>query len=79
MRGRESVLHHRAMNDESLYPRFDVFCIERNQECGILRFDGNRGKAGQKSVDGAVICNRPQSRKMAPLNQVLFRLSLSGA
>ncbi len=82
MRGRESersVLHHRATHDESLYPGVDVFWIEWNQECGILRFDGKRGKAEQKSADGTVYRNRPHSRKMAPLNQVLFRLSLSGA
>lgn len=45
----------------------------------ILRFDGNRGKAEQKSADRAVKCKRPQSRKMALLKQVLFGLSLSGA
>lgn len=48
-------------------------------ESRILRFDGNRGKAEQKSADGAVKYNRPQSRKMAPLTQVLFSSSLSGA
>lgn len=40
-------------------------------ECRILRFDGNRGKAEQKSADGAV--------KPVQENQVLFSSSLSGA
>lgn len=53
--------------------------LNETKSVGSLDLMEKRGKAEQKSADGTVNRNRPHSRKMAPLNQVLFRLSLSGA